>query len=112
MQVLGIVGAVASGKTLVSSILEEFGAVVLSGDEIAHQVLREPEIVSAIRERWGDSLLQIHDEVILEGPSESAEEALAIISGVMAAPYEQLRRAMRVELAVDANVGKTWYDAK
>ena len=57
-------------------------------------------------------LLQIHDEVILEGPSESAEEALAIISGVMAAPYEQLRRAMRVELAVDANVGKTWYDAK
>jgi dephospho-CoA kinase len=54
MQILDIVGGVASGKTLVSSILEEFGAVVLSGDQIAHQVLREPEIVRAIQERWGE----------------------------------------------------------
>ena len=102
MQILGIVGGVASGKTLVSSILEEFGAVVLSGDQIAHQVLREPEIVRAIRERWGDSLLDDAGDVdrsrlatIVFGETEAAPKELEFLESLVHPRVaEQFRAAL------------------
>ena len=63
MQVLGIVGGIASGKSLVASIFEELGAIVLSGDRFAHQVLREADILTTIRDRWGDAILNDAGEV-------------------------------------------------
>lgn len=57
--------------------------------------------------------LQIHDEVILEGPRESAEEALDIVKQTMANPVDVEGHSMlRVELAVDAKIGSSWYEAK
>lgn len=56
-------------------------------------------------------LLQIHDEVILEGPSESAEEAKAIVIKCMSYPFEG-RNILRVDLAVDAKCAQSWYAAK
>ena len=63
MQVLGIVGGIASGKSLAAGIFEELGAIVLSGDHFAHQVLREADILSAIRDRWGDAIFDDAGEV-------------------------------------------------
>ena len=54
-------------------------------------------------------LLQIHDEVILEGPEESAQEARARVVELMERPF---CRPLRVDLVVDANTAKTWYEAK
>jgi len=54
-------------------------------------------------------LLQIHDEVILEGPSESSEEAQAFLVEDMEHPFEQ---PLLVDLIVDSEVAKTWYEAK
>ena len=54
-------------------------------------------------------LLQIHDELILEGPEDSAKEALAIVKDIMRNPLEQ---KLRVELEVDAKIGNTWYESK
>ncbi|KAK4744111.1 hypothetical protein SAY87_010423 [Trapa incisa] len=56
-------------------------------------------------------LLQVHDEVILEGPSESAEEAKAIVVNCMSKPFDG-KNILRVELAVDANYAGNWYAAK
>lgn len=50
--------------------------------------------------------------MILEGPEEHADEALALVIATMAAPMPQLEKALRVELAVDANIGDSWYEAK
>ena len=63
MQVLGIVGGIASGKTLVSEVFAELGAVVLSGDRIAHEVLREPAVLATVRDRWGDLVLDEKGQV-------------------------------------------------
>ncbi|KAK4752479.1 hypothetical protein SAY87_021277 [Trapa incisa] len=57
-------------------------------------------------------LLQVHDEVILEGPSESAEEAKAIVVNCMSKPFFDGKNILRVELAVDANYAQNWYAAK
>lgn len=54
-------------------------------------------------------LLQIHDEVILEGPAGSAEEALARLIDDMEHPFA---KPLLVALEVDAKIADTWYDAK
>ncbi|CAD7955888.1 unnamed protein product [Amoebophrya sp. A25] len=63
---------------------------------------------------WGFRLiLQIHDEVILEGPKEYGEEALDIVKECMSKPFpEDEKFKFRTELVVDGKVGDTWYDCK
>ncbi|KAL2247607.1 UNVERIFIED_CONTAM: DNA polymerase I A, chloroplastic/mitochondrial [Sesamum indicum] len=56
-------------------------------------------------------LLQVHDEVILEGPTESAEEAKAIVVDCMEKPFDG-KNFLRVDLAVDAKCAQNWYSAK
>lgn len=58
-------------------------------------------------------LLQIHDEVILEGPEETAEEAFAVVKDCMENPWVFGLSRTAVPLVVDGSyVHKTWYDAK
>mmetsp|Transcript_2053 Transcript_2053/g.3152 ORF Transcript_2053/g.3152 Transcript_2053/m.3152 type:complete len:1034 (+) Transcript_2053:232-3333(+) len=58
-------------------------------------------------------LLQIHDEVILEGPEKSADEALSIIRSCMENPYDELAlKKLDVALTVDAKTAYDWYEAK
>lgn len=54
-------------------------------------------------------LLQIHDELILEGPEESVEEAKQIVVDLMSNP---LPEPLLVNLVVDAKIAKNWYDGK
>jgi DNA polymerase-1 len=54
---------------------------------------------------------QVHDEVILEGPSESAEVAKAIVVECMSKPFYGTN-ILKVDLAVDAKCSKRWYAAK
>lgn len=53
MKRIGILGGVASGKSLVAEELARLGAGLLDADRAGHQVLRLPEIETAVRERWG-----------------------------------------------------------
>jgi len=54
-------------------------------------------------------VLQIHDEVVLEGPQEHSEAALARLKALMERPFDQ---PLLVDLTVDAKVVKNWGDAK
>ena len=58
--------------------------------------------------RW-KVILQIHDEVICEGPEESHEEAMDIVVGTMERPFEM---PLRVKLEVDAKCDVSWFLAK
>mmetsp|Transcript_3784 Transcript_3784/g.4888 ORF Transcript_3784/g.4888 Transcript_3784/m.4888 type:complete len:1000 (+) Transcript_3784:3-3002(+) len=58
-------------------------------------------------------LLQIHDEVILEGPEEHKEEALEEVKRCMQNPFDNYGLApLSVKLTVDGKYAKTWYEAK
>jgi len=60
-------------------------------------------------------LLQVHDEVILEGPKESAVEARSIVVRCMENPFgieDEERDWLKVRLSVDSNTADTWYEAK
>ena len=62
----------------------------------------------------GNNILrkQVHDEVILEGPSESAETAKAIVVECMSKPFKGGKNILKVDLAVDAKCAQNWYAAK
>jgi len=51
----------------------------------------------------------VHDEVILEGPEENAQEALRRVVLVMQNPLDE---PLRITLEVDAKVADNWSDAK
>ena len=54
-------------------------------------------------------LLQVHDEVILEGPEPDAEHAMAELVALMQDPFGS---PLRVALDVDAKFAHSWYQAK
>ncbi|EGG16650.1 mitochondrial DNA polymerase A [Cavenderia fasciculata] len=54
-------------------------------------------------------IMQIHDELILEGPEEHAPEARDIVIKLMGNP---LNKPLLVDLVVDCRFAKTWYEAK
>lgn len=55
--IVGLVGGVASGKSLVAQRLAEHGARVLDVDRLGHEVLTEPEVIACLTARWGGQIL-------------------------------------------------------
>ena len=53
---IGIVGGIASGKSLIAEQLRRQGAAVVSADQLGHEALKIEEVKQAARERWGDAI--------------------------------------------------------
>mmetsp|Transcript_105215 Transcript_105215/g.250471 ORF Transcript_105215/g.250471 Transcript_105215/m.250471 type:complete len:818 (+) Transcript_105215:71-2524(+) len=56
-------------------------------------------------------VLQVHDELLFEGPEESAEEALEAVRRVMEDPFLDDYQFL-VPLVVDAKIATSWHEAK
>lgn len=89
MHVIGIVGGVASGKSLVADELRSLGATVLDADRVGHEVLCEPEVEAALRARWGDRVFDIDGRVnrravskIVFAPPPAGPSELAFLESV------------------------------
>jgi dephospho-CoA kinase len=64
MKTIGLIGGVASGKSLVAKYLAELGAGVLDADRVGHDVLAaDPTVQVAIREQWGESVFLADNSV-------------------------------------------------
>lgn len=57
-------------------------------------------------------LAQIHDEIITEGPEETAKEAAAMLKACMEDPFASLGFRMSTPLKADPTIADTWYEAK
>lgn len=57
MVIIGIVGGVASGKSMVAESFRKLGAAVLDADRLGHEVLEEPLVQESLRERWKADVL-------------------------------------------------------
>jgi dephospho-CoA kinase len=58
-QLIGIVGGIASGKSLVAEQMQALGGVLLDADRAGHEVLRETEVIEALHRRWGDGIVAL-----------------------------------------------------
>ena len=50
--VIGIIGGIGSGKSLVAAAFVERGGEVIAGDPLGHEALRQPDIRDRVAERW------------------------------------------------------------
>lgn len=63
MKLLGIIGGIGSGKSTVSALFQQWGATVISADDIGHQILRLPHVKETVRERWGTAVFGEDSEI-------------------------------------------------
>lgn len=90
MIVVGIAGGIASGKSTVAQIFTRFGAKVIDGDQIGHEVLRQKDVIDAAVSRWGMEVIDEDGGVRrgaiarhVFGKSTAADRELAYWEGVM-----------------------------
>jgi dephospho-CoA kinase len=109
MYVLGIVGGVASGKSAVANCLAARGAEVLDADAVGHDVLRMPEVVAALRQRWGDAVVgpdgQIVRRAVAErvfGDSSQARQEREFLNSVT---HPRIRDELRRQLEAQRTTG-------
>ncbi len=57
MEVVGLTGGVASGKSFVAQCFEELGASRIDADLVAHEVLKDDRVIGSIVDRWGSDVL-------------------------------------------------------
>lgn len=53
---VGLTGGIGAGKSEALAALERLGAATLSSDAVVHEQYSDPELVAAIRDRWGDEV--------------------------------------------------------
>ncbi len=115
MKIVGILGGVASGKSLVAEQFRHLGAKILDADQVGHEVLREPEVIQAARERWGDAVIAEDGQInrskvakIVFAPPPAGTEELAFLEQLthprigtrLEQELARLRRSRDVELVV------------
>src|SRR5829696_8393143 len=61
--VIGILGGIGSGKSLVAAELAEHGGYVIDADRLGHEALRQPDIRAAVVARWGQGVVDAAGEV-------------------------------------------------
>jgi dephospho-CoA kinase len=69
--VIGLVGAIGSGKSTVAQMLAERGGFVIAADPLAHEALKDPRIRSQVAERFGPEVVGTDGEIVrsrLAGP--------------------------------------------
>lgn len=89
MKIIGILGGVASGKSIVAEHFRHLGAQVLDADQIGHEVLEEPEVIQAARQRWGEAVVDEDGQIkrsevakIVFAPPPSGPRELAYLEQV------------------------------
>jgi dephospho-CoA kinase len=55
--VIGLIGGIGSGKSRVADALTRHGAYVISGDQLGHEALRQPDIIAQVVRRFGLEVL-------------------------------------------------------
>lgn len=103
MQVIGLVGGIASGKSTVAAELARLGAEVLDADQAAHDAMRRPEVKLALVERWGNSILdgsgEANRKLIAEkvfSPTDSDSQELKFLENLL---HPLVRKQFEQELA-------------
>jgi dephospho-CoA kinase len=63
-RIVGLLGGIASGKSLAAAQLVNLGAGLLDADAAGHEVLKRDDVRQAIRLRWGDGVFDAAGHVV------------------------------------------------
>jgi dephospho-CoA kinase len=113
--VVGLLGGIGSGKSQLAALLQEAGAVVVSGDQAGHEALLEPAIRERVIETFGEGIVDENGQVerrklgalVFANPDRRRElEALVHpwIKARLAQQVEEARRAGAPVIVLDAAI--------
>ena len=109
MKLIGLLGGVASGKTLVAEMFRRLGAEVLDADRVGHEVLRMPAVRAAVGGRWGKGIIGPDGEVnrsalakIVFAPSPDGPRELTELERIT---HPEIRRRLKAEVEALARRG-------
>ena len=89
--IIGLAGGIGAGKSSVARILESLGAAVIDSDQQVRELYRDPQVVSKLREWWGDCVVGRTGGV--------DRQAVAAIVFKVPAELERLERLLYPRLA-------------
>src|SRR5215207_699970 len=55
--IIGIIGGIGSGKSLVAASMQRLGGHLINADQLGHEALEQPDIKTRLVERWGNAIL-------------------------------------------------------
>lgn len=99
--IIGLVGGVGSGKSLVAKAFADHGAAIVAGDPLGHEALERPEILERIAARWGERVLDAEGTVdrkkmaavVFASPVERANLELLVFPWIEKRLREELDKA-------------------
>jgi dephospho-CoA kinase len=101
--VIGLVGGIAAGKSLVAAQMAGLGCAVVDADRVGHQVLREPAVRDRIRRRFGRGVLDGRGQVDRRRLGEAVfadPEALRALEAIVHPNlWKRVRQAIRAAQA-------------
>jgi len=110
MLLVGLTGGIGAGKSTVSALLAEHGAVIVDADQIARD-LQEPgsAMIATMAERFGAHIINDDGSLdraavaaIVFGDSENAKQALADLNGITHPAIQgEIRRQIEAEADTD-----------
>ena len=110
MRLVGLTGGIGSGKSTVSAMLAEHGAVIVDADRIARE-LQEPgsPVLAQMAERFGDHVIAADGTLdraavaaIVFGTDDASRQALADLNGIVH-PALQREIGARIEAERDTD---------
>lgn len=95
--VVGIVGGIGSGKSAVADwVGTHANALVLNADQLGHEALKSPEVIEALRQRFGNEILSADGSI----------DRKAVASQVFGIHAEQLTARHDLEKIVHPEIGR------
>ena len=110
MLLVGLTGGIGAGKSTVSALLAERGAVVVDADQIARDLqLPGSPVVRAMADRFGDHIVRDDGSLdraavaaIVFGDSDEAKAALADLNGIVhPAMQSEIKRQIAAQADTD-----------
>lgn len=111
MRLVGLTGGIGSGKSTVSSMLAELGAVIVDADRIARE-LQEPgsPVLAQMAERFGDHVIAADGTLdraavaaIVFGTDDASRQALADLNGIV---HPALQREIRARIEAERDTDR------
>lgn len=95
--VIGILGAIGSGKSTVARAFEACGCVVIDADALAQGVLDEPDVIAAVRQVFGE-VLDVSGRVNRVSLAERAFDSPERIAALNALIHPRVLRTFREQI--------------
>lgn len=111
MRLVGLTGGIGSGKSTVSTMLAERGAVIVDADRIARE-LQEPgsPVLAQMAERFGDHVIAPDGNLdraavaaIVFGTDDASRQALADLNGIV---HPALQREIRARIEAERDTDR------